>query len=391
MSTSSGFDFLRFRDGTSQQQRISKALDPDFFALDERSLWDLLQFAQRYAGTLIYFNQNNEAAGDWSGFLEGDKDTLSEMVAYLKNPSYFDHQPEKKERYSRPHFTLFLTFLSLLQEAQVQMNQITQRQLDFYYRQALGLRRRPGRPDRVHLLAELEPEEDQVLIPKGTQLFAGEDEELVRNISFNAPTDVVPGDYPFLDGESTVCSEWEGDFGDAGIHRWTEFYLLDRMNEELAAEPEWRARFGRDQVVSCDDAREYQRLRLEYEADNAAPPVLGGNYPPEPGIELGDQCRPLGHQHIPVELGIDLGARGVLVGIGHLVGVVGLPRDGGQDLLGELAVHSGRRVIPERGEHPFGGIVHHLRSPERLRELGVGVGANVQAADQQRQRPALQQ
>ncbi|MCB9350525.1 MAG: hypothetical protein H6573_23860 [Lewinellaceae bacterium] len=177
MSTSSGFDFLRFRDGTSQQQRISKALDPDFFALDERSLWDLLKFAQRYAGTLIYFNQNNEAAGDWSGFLEGDKDTLNEMVAYLKNPSYFDHQPEKKERYSRPHFALFLTFLSLLQEAQVQMNQITQRQLDFYYRQALGLRRRPGRPDRVHLLAELEPEEDQVLIPKGTQLFAGEDEE----------------------------------------------------------------------------------------------------------------------------------------------------------------------------------------------------------------------
>ncbi|MCB9569552.1 MAG: trypsin-like serine protease [Myxococcales bacterium] len=105
---------------------------------------------------------------------------------------------------------------------------------------------------------------------------------------------LVPGDYPFLDGESTVCSEWEGDFGDAGIHRWTEFYLLDRMNEELAAEPEWRARFGRDQVVSCDDAREYQRLRLEYEADNAAPPVLGGNYPPEPGIELGDQVDKVG-------------------------------------------------------------------------------------------------
>lgn len=177
MSTSSGFDFLRFRDGTSQQQRASNALNPDFFALDERSLRDLLQFARRYSATLLYFNQDDEPDGDWSGFLEGDSDALNEMVAYLKNPSCFDHQPEKKERYSRPHFALFLTFLSLLQEAQAQMNQITRRQLDFYYQQALGLQRLPGQPDQVHLLVQLEPEADQVLIPDGTLLFAGEDEE----------------------------------------------------------------------------------------------------------------------------------------------------------------------------------------------------------------------
>ncbi|MEZ4385133.1 MAG: trypsin-like serine protease [Nannocystaceae bacterium] len=100
--------------------------------------------------------------------------------------------------------------------------------------------------------------------------------------------ELVPGDYPLRDGESTVCSVWEADLGEAGTHRWSEFYLLERMNEELAAEPEWRARFGGDQVATCDDARAYQRLRLEYEEERAPPPALGGNYPPEPGLELGE-------------------------------------------------------------------------------------------------------
>lgn len=174
MTSDSGFDFLRFRDGTSQQQRMPKALNPDYFQMDERSLKDLLEFARKYSETLSFYNSNNKETGNWSAFMEGD---LNEMVAYLKNPNYFDHQPAKLARYSKPHFALFLSFLALLQEAQVQMNTITQRQLDFYYQKALELQPKSGRADQVHLFTKLEPDVDQVFIPKGTQLVAGEDEE----------------------------------------------------------------------------------------------------------------------------------------------------------------------------------------------------------------------
>lgn len=173
MSSDTGIlDRLRFRDGASQQQRDARALDPDSFALDERSLRDLLEFARQYAGTLLYYNSNNEAAGDWSAFLDGNPD---EMIAFLQSPAALDHDPNKKARYAQPHLALFLTFLALLQRAQVQMNGITRRQLDFYYQQALGFQQKTGAADHVHILAELEEETEEVLIPRGTQLYAGED------------------------------------------------------------------------------------------------------------------------------------------------------------------------------------------------------------------------
>lgn len=176
MSMDSGFDFLRFRDGTSHQQRTSQALNPDYFALDERKIADWLTFARRFSKTLKFYNADNRATGDWSHFLEEDWD-LNELVAFIRNPSFFDHQPGKKTRYSHPHLALFLTFLALLEQAQLQMNTITKRQLDFYYQQALRIYPRSGQPDRIHLLAELEETTDQLLLPKATLLDAGEDEE----------------------------------------------------------------------------------------------------------------------------------------------------------------------------------------------------------------------
>lgn len=95
--------------------------------------------------------------------------------------------------------------------------------------------------------------------------------------------ELVAANYPYRDGDSTVCSVWEADHGEAGIHQWIEFYLFDRMNDELAGDPEWRAYVGLDRVETCDEARDYQELRFEYEVATApAPdPSAGGNFPPE--------------------------------------------------------------------------------------------------------------
>lgn len=103
--------------------------------------------------------------------------------------------------------------------------------------------------------------------------------------------ELVAADYPYRDGDSTVCSVWEAELAEEGTRRWTEFYLIDRMNDELAEEPQWQAYLGLDEVETCDDAREYQRLRLEYEETMVpvADDYVAGNFPEEPGIEQVDK------------------------------------------------------------------------------------------------------
>jgi len=93
--------------------------------------------------------------------------------------------------------------------------------------------------------------------------------------------ELVAGDYPYRDGDATVCAVREAEI-DGEVHRWVEFYLLDRMNEELAGDSTWREHFGPGEVRTCDDARRYQQLRLEYEESLPPPePIVGGRYPEE--------------------------------------------------------------------------------------------------------------
>src|SRR5262245_41391310 len=101
-----------YRDGLSQAERHLAALRPDYVAVDERSLEDLLAFAKAYAGKLNFFEaEHGEIRGDWSPFFaEGGKAfDLAEAITYLEAPEKFS--AEKARPYARPHFALFLTFL----------------------------------------------------------------------------------------------------------------------------------------------------------------------------------------------------------------------------------------------------------------------------------------
>ncbi len=172
MSDQPAFNSVFRRDGTSQTERLLPALDPDYVAIDERSLKDLLAFAREYARTLTYFNLDDEAQGDWSAFLASDVD-LDDVITFMQDPAKLS--PDKALRFSRPHFVLFLTFLQLLTLAQQQLNTFTRRHLDFYYQQALRITRQPSVPDRVNVLVDLDPTTDEFLLPAATLLNAGVD------------------------------------------------------------------------------------------------------------------------------------------------------------------------------------------------------------------------
>ncbi|NTU58404.1 MAG: hypothetical protein HGB00_05730 [Chlorobiaceae bacterium] len=74
----------------------------------------------------------------------------------------------------QPHFGLFLAFLQLNEFSRSQMNTLTRRHLDFYYRQVLKLKEKPSEPNHLHLLFELAKNRDSALLKAGTT-FQGKD------------------------------------------------------------------------------------------------------------------------------------------------------------------------------------------------------------------------
>ncbi len=75
----------------------------------------------------------------------------------------------------QPHMALFIAFLELFRLAQEQMNGLTGRMLNFYYRDVLRLTAKPSMPDRVHVVFELAKDVVQYDIAQGTALKAGKD------------------------------------------------------------------------------------------------------------------------------------------------------------------------------------------------------------------------
>ncbi len=74
-----------------------------------------------------------------------------------------------------PHYTLFLAFLRLFEYARSEMNTLTGRHLDFYYKQILQLREKAAEPGHAHLLVELAKHAAVHELKAGTEFKAGKD------------------------------------------------------------------------------------------------------------------------------------------------------------------------------------------------------------------------
>ncbi len=74
-----------------------------------------------------------------------------------------------------PHYALFLAFLRLFEFARTEMNTLTGRHLDFYYREILRLREKTSEPGHAHLLVELAKQVDSHEFKKDVLFKAGKD------------------------------------------------------------------------------------------------------------------------------------------------------------------------------------------------------------------------
>ena len=76
------------RDGTSQQQRWLKQLHPRYARIDDKSLADLLNFANHYSRELQYFDNQDQTDGDWHAFFDSDLACIIAAVANKDNQDY---------------------------------------------------------------------------------------------------------------------------------------------------------------------------------------------------------------------------------------------------------------------------------------------------------------
>ncbi|NUQ74172.1 MAG: baseplate J/gp47 family protein [Polyangiaceae bacterium] len=182
------------RDGTSQAGRVLVALDPGYVSVDERRVEDLLAFAHAYGKGLIYYDLNDEPAGDFGAFVAGSIPPeevpafFNEVAAFLKDPAGFD--PSTKPALFRPHFVLFLVFLTLFETLKGELNGLTRRHLDFYYRQILRMVKKGPVADRVNVIFELSPGKSEALVRRGSLLSAGAD-KLGRDRVYATDRDLV--------------------------------------------------------------------------------------------------------------------------------------------------------------------------------------------------------
>ena len=90
------------RDGTSQEERLAKALLPGYAKIDDRNIEEIIAFATEYSKLITYYNSNNIPDGDWSCFYDNDPCILLALLATIDTDSIeasFKALEEKIQRY----------------------------------------------------------------------------------------------------------------------------------------------------------------------------------------------------------------------------------------------------------------------------------------------------
>ena len=155
--------------GTKQSDRLPKALSGDYVKIDERSFDDLLAQMAEYAERLTYFDDNMNPSGNWREF--------------FKDVYNIDKHALKKERIEAlmeasdvpPHLALIMAFLKMFQVEQANLNTLTEKHLQFYYKDILGFKPRQGENGQATVFFEPVKNAPEAFIPKGTLFDAGKD------------------------------------------------------------------------------------------------------------------------------------------------------------------------------------------------------------------------
>lgn len=144
---------------------------------------------------------------------------------------------------AEPHIALLLVFLRLFRYLQDFQNQLTERHLDFYYKDVLQMKPQAYVPDVVNICFQLKPGVFNLQLPKGTRLLAGKDVEGNKIIyTTNRDLNIAAAGISKL---ATIFLSRDPEYGRC-INQFNYTAIYSRCSSPLSGEYTWAA-FGEDQ------------------------------------------------------------------------------------------------------------------------------------------------
>lgn len=108
------------------------------------------------------------------------KNLFNQIVVILQQiaheiPSHLESSLEALKKQHEPHLGLLFAFIHLFKHFQGDLNNLTQKHLDFFYKQILQIKPKGLVPDKTHLVFEIAKHLDSYLISKNTTFKDGKD------------------------------------------------------------------------------------------------------------------------------------------------------------------------------------------------------------------------
>lgn len=153
--------------GMLQADRPVQAPSGDAMQVSGLQFEDLVRRTAKFAEEVLFYGDDNTVDGDWNDFFSlvfDGRRVLTENIDQLAASSS-----------APPHLALLFAFYKMLLVAQDDLNKLTDRQLEFYFREVLGFRMKRSEEGMVTVFADLARNTASVGIPKGQLFDAGKD------------------------------------------------------------------------------------------------------------------------------------------------------------------------------------------------------------------------
>ncbi|MFK7748311.1 MAG: hypothetical protein AB8B65_07975 [Kordia sp.] len=155
---------IKLREGTTQQERYLSLLNPGNVELMGFGVKDWMNFAEEFSKHVQLYDQKDfkNPSGNWEPFHNASNEIKEVIETYTEGDI-------------TPQLALFIAFLKLLNKSKERFNQITQRHLDFYYKEVLQLKKNDEKADHAYIIFELAKNANEQFLSNETLVDAGKD------------------------------------------------------------------------------------------------------------------------------------------------------------------------------------------------------------------------
>lgn len=165
----SRYSFVFEHIGMLQTDRQASAPTGEVMSVSGRRFEDLIKRTAEFAESVIFYGDDNRIRGDWSVFFSQIYDRENHRV----RTEIIDEMVRTSS--VSPHLALLFAFYKMLLVEQRDLNRLTDRQMDFYFREILGFEPAESCEGSVTVFADLAKGVPSVSIPKGHPFDAGKD------------------------------------------------------------------------------------------------------------------------------------------------------------------------------------------------------------------------